>query len=49
MSGGLLVYFDDELKTLRNKNYRFICNVKKSKISFMECKKYIGSMKNGHF
>ena len=26
---GLLVFFDDELTTFRNKNYRFICNVKK--------------------
>jgi len=26
----LLVFFDDELTTFRNKNYRFICNVKKS-------------------
>jgi len=28
ISGGLLVFFDDELTTFRNKNYRFICNVK---------------------
>ena len=49
ISGGLLVFFDDELTTFRNKNYRFICNVKKSKKSFMECEKDIGSMKNGHF
>ena len=27
--GGLLVFFDDELTTFRNKNDRFICNVKK--------------------
>ena len=26
----MLVFFDDELTTFRNKNYRFICNVKKS-------------------
>ena len=25
--GGLLVFFDDELTTFRNKNNRFICNV----------------------
>ena len=29
ISGGLVVFFDDELTTFRNKNYRFICNVKK--------------------
>ena len=27
--GGLLVFFDDELTTFWNKNYRFICNVEK--------------------
>ena len=27
--GGLLVFLDDELTTLRNKNYWFICDVKK--------------------
>ena len=26
----MLVFFDDELTTFRNKNYRFICNVKNS-------------------
>ena len=31
ISGRLLVFFDDELTTFRNKNYGFICNVKKSK------------------
>ena len=38
-SGGLLVFFDDELTTFRNKNDRFICNDKKYKIGFMGCEK----------
>jgi len=29
--GGMLAIFDDELTTFRNKNYRFIFNVKKIK------------------
>ena len=29
LAGGLLVFFDDELKTFRNKIYRLICNVEK--------------------
>ena len=29
--GGLLVFFDEEIITFRNKNYRFICNVEKIK------------------
>ena len=45
----MLVFFDDELTTYRKKNYRFICKVKKSKKSFMECERDIGSMKNGHY
>jgi len=49
MGGGLLVFFDNELTTFRTKNYRFIFNVKKSKISFMQCENDISSMKNGHF
>ena len=31
MGGGLLVFFDNELTTFRNKNYSLICKVKKSK------------------
>ena len=43
----MLVFFDDELTTFRNKNDRFICNVKKVKKRFMECERDIGSLKNG--
>jgi len=45
----LLVFFDDELTTVRNKNDKFICNVKKIKIGFMGCEKDIGSTQNGIF
>ena len=41
----MFVYFDDELTTFRDKKYRFICNVKKIKTSFMECERDIGSIK----
>ena len=44
----IVVFFDDEL-SFRNKNYLFICNVKKVKKSFMECEREIGFMKKGHF
>ena len=37
--GDVLAFFNDELTTFRNKNARFICNVKKIKIGFMQCKK----------
>ena len=37
----MLVFFDNELTTFRNKNYRFICNVKKrSKKNFIECDRF---------
>ena len=38
-SGGLLVFFDDELTTSRNKNDRFICNVKENKKDLWSVKK----------
>ncbi len=44
----MLVFFDDELTTFKNKNHRFICNVEK-KIGFMVCEKDIGSTQNGYF
>ena len=40
--GGLLEFFDDELTTFRNKNYRFIFNIEKNKIIFKGCKQDIG-------
>ena len=46
----ILVFFDDELTTFRNKNYRFICNVEKNvKKLYGVWKRYIGSKQNGNF
>ena len=47
--GDVLAFFNDELTTFRNKNARFICNVKKIKIGFMQCKKDVGSTQNDQF
>ena len=46
---GLLVFFDDELTSLRNKIYIFIVMLKKFKIGFMGCVKDNGSIQNEHF
>ena len=35
----MLAFFDDKLKTFRNKNQRFICNVEKIKEAFRVVKK----------
>ena len=49
-SGGLLVFFGNELITFRNKNYRFNLNVIMfNKKSFGGCEKDIGSSQNGIF
>ena len=47
----MLVFFDDELTTFRNKNYRFICDVKKKSKTKNLCGvwKNKGSMKDGNF
>ena len=45
----MLVFFDDGLTTLRNRNNSFICNDKKNKKGFRGCEKDIGSTQNGHF
>ena len=45
----MLVFFDDELKTFRNENDRFICYVQKNKKSFMRCEKCTGFTQNAHF
>ena len=44
--GGLLVFFDDELITFRNKNYRFNFNVKKRALRVL---KDIGSTQKGFY